>query len=187
MFGFWKKLFNAKTTEILKPVYQAEARLHHYIFAHEALRDLMFDNDGLALKLHTEGGQQMLLSLWEKVGQRAIERGTGEMLSPEGLEAFTDEFKTAKDHVAFITIVRLPEPMGVTEAYYVGLIARPMLGGPRQITLRYFTLEVGFRTGEPRTVIGEWDEEGIHHYHGNGPFPDPEAFAEAIWQLYSKD
>jgi len=180
MFGKFKKLLKGLATEAPEAIHQPEAREHHYIFVHDAFRSLMFDNDGLAERLGTPGGVQMILSLWEKVGQRVVERGTGEALSPEGLEVVSSGLRVADNHVGIMAVIQLPEPVGIKEAYFIGVTVKP-LAKPWETPLRYFTLEVG-KNGT--TVLGEWDED-THTSHGAGPLPDRDAFIEAVWKIYT--
>jgi hypothetical protein len=88
-------------------------------------------------------------------------------------------------------VVEMPRPRAITEAFFVAavLLADPdrEMPDPKEVVLRYFTLEKGFTfEGPPRTVLCEWTAEGTHCNYGDGPAPRLEAFLQAVEELLSK-
>jgi hypothetical protein len=86
-------------------------------------------------------------------------------------------------------VLKMPEPKGVTECYFVGIVAHMDLSKdekPSEETpMSFFTLEfgVGDDMKTPRTVLCEWSKEETHSNYGDGPpAAEPEMFANAIGQ-----
>lgn len=80
-------------------------------------------------------------------------------------------------------IVKMPTPIAVTEAYFVGILpteSQECAEAPEEIAFRYFTLEYGSRMdGTSRTVLCAW--AGDNHFNlGDGPPPTLEAFIAAL-------
>ena len=83
----------------------------------------------------------------------------------------------------------VPPPKGVTECYFVGIVAHMDLSKDEkpseQTPMSYFTLEqgVGEDMQTSRTVLCQWSKEGEHDNFGDGPPAEARAFADAIEQV----
>ena len=156
------------------------ARMHHYVFAHEALPEAFWEGPArVATTLLSPDGTRFLKALWAEVGAACEEKGR-RPLPHEGLRV---EIQPRDGRV--MAVVTLPLALNVTEASHVALVLSP----PRRrwLVLKtppgadYFTLEVGSCSdGSPRTVLGAWTSDGRHLNLGDGPEATPEAFADAI-------
>lgn len=164
-----------------------EPRLHHYIFAHQALRSLIFARplELFALLGLEHKGLAILQTIWKKVGEELQAHG-GTPLPDQGLSA-----EIARSDGRPILLVQLPPPSGTTEAYFVAVIMtapprKRWLRSPNPPEIRYFTLERGadlshmFPGFEAHNVLGEWTKDGSHLNHGPGPAAEKGAFLAAV-------
>jgi hypothetical protein len=170
-------------SKVLEEAGTREARRHHYVFAHYALRTLLLGSPKLIAVLASERGDAFLHEVWRDVGDDVLKQGQGERLAPDGLEVVGE----GRSGDYFVVVVRLPEPVGITEAFYVGAALGPLTEGADPASLdeaprRYFTLEVGFTLGPPRTVLAEWTTDA-HFNFGDGPPPEPDAFLAALQEM----
>jgi hypothetical protein len=70
-------------------------------------------------------------------------------------------------------LIAMPPPTEIPDAHFIAITTSP--------TLRYFTLERGANDlGQPRTVLGEWTQDGRHANFGDGPPADPVLFLHAV-------
>ena len=169
-------------------------RDHHYIFAHHVLRSVAMEQRLKVLAvLASPQADEFLRMLWQEAytAAAASMQQVGQALPPRlEAEVLRVTTGTAANHPT--AIVTLPPPLGITEAYMVGIVAggvsieQPHEEWDESSELRYFTLErgVGDDLSANRTVLCEWTGER-HANYGDGPPPDPASFAAAIERLLS--
>lgn len=164
---------------------EADARRHHYDFAHRVLPQLVHRAPREFLEAVRREGEGFLGRVWENAGRGLP---VAERLPPAGLAAWVERAADSE-----VVLVALPEPEGATEAHFVAAIVLPARKGwfgkgKGKEGARYFTLE---RTeeadGSAGTALGEWRigsrGEAIHANHGTGPRPERAAFLAAICRL----
>jgi len=169
---------------------QPRSRRQHYVFAHALLRAVAFEMGAslVLLLANSERSAEFLAELWGVAGRDQTGR---DLVEPIGLEA---NVYSRGDHI--IALVSMPVPVGVTEAYFVAVVADPLPEPPtldedgeisgadrelfslllRSTPVRYFALEYGVSLGAPpRAAFCEWTVEGAHRNMGDGPAPDAES------------
>ncbi len=145
------------------------ARRHHYGFAHQVLRDLLFaDPMRFFAALDDPRGPELLRRAWREFGKQFP---ADDRVEIDGLDCTKHELTSGL--WCPVILVTLPPPQEVAEAVY----AAAVLGGDA----RYFTLEHGISLAgdTPRTVLCEW-QRGTHLNYGDGPPATPAAFLAAI-------
>ncbi len=152
-----------------------ELRRHHYVFAHQALREACADDPaGFFERMRGESWRTAVNDLWTLVGWQ-LEAEASEELDPEEIEVEACTLRGSP-----CVLVRMPPPIAVGEAHFVALVLCAAPGDPASVSeepaFRCFTLERTWsRNDEPRTVIGEW--VGDRHLNfADGPGPDATAF-----------
>lgn len=145
------------------------------MFVHQALPAMFFANPVKFVTTLAERGDEVLHALWHRIGEGVREANR---IAPAGLSA---ETRQLEDETRLI-LITLPDPQGVTEAYFVALAYRPptqQKGLTRFITLEYsLNLE-----GSPGTMLCEWTADKRHRNLGPGPEPTLEAFFEVVGRL----
>jgi hypothetical protein len=163
--------------------------MHHYIFAHTALREWAAESPAKLAGVLLADGPAPLKFLWSRVAETIP---PGEQLSDEGL--LCEAVQTPAGIP--ILLVTCPLPLEVPEAYFVALVPlidgripasgeelMPVLTNDRQhgrVTLRYFTLERTTLVENPSLEAGcvcEWS--GDRHLNC-GPAPEPTQLAFTI-------
>jgi 4-amino-4-deoxy-L-arabinose transferase-like glycosyltransferase len=141
-------------------------REHHYAFAHQLLRDAVEQEPETYYRLLTTEPEQTLALLWQKAGELAPPSAR---LSAEGLGATRHTISDERS----LLCVRLPAPVAVTEAYFVGIVLEGSAGesgeGRSEATKgrcgRYYTLELASpldpATPGPAAMLCAW-ERGAH-------------------------
>ena len=161
--------------DFMEMLNQGRSRPQHYAFAHQTLASMALrEPDQLQAFLGGKNGLAWLHGLWHFVGDQ---HDSEEHLSSEGL---TLERFDGDDGTLFV--VRLPEPVAVSEAHMVAVVLRDAgTEVSSRFTTSYLTLEVGFSTGESgNTTLAEWRCEGSdmqHLNYGEGPEPEVLPFA----------
>jgi hypothetical protein len=152
----------------------SQPRPQHYIFAHRVLPSLFFQNPERFLEILKEDGIAFLRFYWDKVGS------TLDSADTEPLHGINYETRMLEDGTA-VTLIELPPPQHMTEAYFTALVYRPLGAGGDSLQ-RYFTLEYGMRILEPgeRSVLCEWTADNRHVNYGEGPEPTSRAFFTAV-------
>lgn len=149
-----------------------EARPHHYIFAHQALRGFCAPDPLAFFAIMASAEQRDYLAwMWQRVEEALKEPATG--LSVEEVTAYPCRVKDLPT-----LIITLPPPKAITEAHAVAIV---LTGTPEAPGFRYFTLEYGFNLDNhsPRTVLCEWQDD-VHANYGTGPEPTLADFAAAV-------
>jgi hypothetical protein len=162
------------------------ARLHHYNFAHVALRQLFLHNPGFLIGALKDRGDYLLKKLWDEVGSRIEEDGEAVRLLPDTLGCEIHEIESN----IVIVIVTLPPPEEIPEAYFVGLIFRPEYEATNELLeaqtgiVHYVTLERGIdlAKGKVRTVLCEWTTEA-HLNRGTGPDATVKEFMAVLQEM----
>ena len=155
------------SSDLLKP------RLQHYLFAHKYLPDKLTESPQAVLTwLAGEKGVEHLKTRWAllpTIYQIAAE----DHVEPNGIDRYL--LRPNEDHT--LIIIRFPEPIRMTEAYFASVL----LNRKKRI-YRYFTLELSFsdQGGNIRkTVLGEWIKDKRIN-HGDGSLPGIESFSSFI-------
>lgn len=158
-----------------------QPRCMHYAFAHLGLRSLAFDDPLRCLAiLSSDDSRKFLAYLLRSVEQHCQTRGDQLDFGLEDIVVHSVRMGRFP-----CSVVQMPEPRGITEAYFVALVLMidpDAESLPDKPELRYFTLEKGFNVGggPPRTVLCEWTADGTHANYGDGPPPELRAFLEAV-------
>jgi hypothetical protein len=171
--------------------FMTEARAHHYVFAHQLLPSLAFENPlEFMASMWSDDANERLLELWNQVGNLVMGRGDGEILASECLEVRANLVAGRP-----CAVVKLPPPQGVLECFYVAALLESIPttdqseGRVSPPALMYFTLELGWDVGRSwgsRTVLGEWRRDA-HLNHGNGPSPAAIPFLEAVLAILDRE
>lgn len=149
-------------------------RPEYYAFSHQALPEIFFSDPQKLISTLNESGAEFLYYLWHQVEKYA---GVAESQVEQQIQV---EHQTIQG--ISLTLVTLPPPQNMTEAYYLALLVKP---GEQKYS-RYLTLEHSqIPPGKPCTVLGEWLAGGAHIHHGQGPEPEKDLFVESISQLLS--
>jgi hypothetical protein len=180
LFDFFRRRPTAERTPDRVPL--PEPRCHHYTLAHLALRDAAFQHPVAFLGLlASPRAQAFLTEVYRSVEDHCREREPRPSFGPEDLKIHT--VRAGRYPCA---VVEMPAPRSAAEAYFVAavLLADPAeeLPDPKDVQLRYFTLEEGFvfPGAPPRTVLAEWTADRTHVNFGDGPPPQVTAFVAAI-------
>lgn len=159
---FFKKAFGKKTDPENLP------RFHHYAFVHTILKELFFGDSQQLIKVFSSPeGKQTFVNLWEKVGSD-IENA--DKLPAIGLDVQYYEIEDYK-----ISLLKMPQPERVTEAYFIAMII-----GPDGIY--YYTLE---HTYGPDPVICFWENE-THGNTGKHIKTDSKLFVDTVLEIINK-
>lgn len=164
-----------------------------YMFQHVTLREAAFENHPELMRDLAGDGRSSwpLLHMWSKARIRCEEAD----LLPEGsgdTEGAFEEDSKLFDAVAIrpvkrggytAHVVTMPVPEGSPDAYLAAIVHKDdeaheyMRGSP---STRYFTLE---RTDTPdRPLLCEWRRDGSRENYGEGPAPQVEPFADAVFE-----
>ena len=170
------------------------SRTQHYVFAHQWLPATFFAiPERMVGDLLANDATDGIRHSWDRLGARLA---AAERLDPVGLEARVVPVHE-DDHSDYYAIVTLPEPQAVPEAYFVGMVVRPVdgelvaeevSGTVREGTkLWYFTLErsVDSDLVTPSTVLCAW-HEGTHLNFGEAVEPTMKDFLGAITRRVSE-
>ncbi|MDK2124067.1 hypothetical protein [Parachitinimonas caeni] len=167
----WKKKF--KAAELLD-----EPRNVHYVFAHQALRQLC-QEDPLRFFAIIGSEEQMDFLAW---AWGVTEKNVGEKADGYRVEEVAVTRGRILDRPGII--VQLPQPRATAEAHFVGIVLDVPLSEaspPEKVGFRYFVLECGTHLdGTERTVLCEWTADGDHRNYGDGPAITVQDFVAAI-------
>jgi hypothetical protein len=156
---------------------------HHYVFAHVALRQLVFvDAYRFFEAIASPQQQNFLEGLWKQVCQNCDEHGPASFTNRDiGIDI-------TRIHDFPAILVQMPEPNFIGEAHMVCIVVKvsvdDMERKPDNPEVRYFTLEKGvtFGSNAERTVICEWNG-ALHKNYGDGPEATPESFIAKIEEM----
>lgn len=150
-----------------------EPRLYHYLFAHKYLPDKLSESPQMVLSwLAGEKGIEHLKTRWALL-PTIYQIETGDYIEPNGINRYV--LRPNEDHT--LVIIRFPEPIRMTEAYFAAIIFNR-----KNNSHRYFTLELGFsdqNNNIRKTVLGEWIKDKRIN-HGDGTLPGIESFSSLI-------
>lgn len=157
---------------------QDEPRPQHYVFAHR-LMPVVAQQDGLlvaGILGDEDGAREFLLEQWQEAARLS---GSPISIAPDGLGAMV-----RRHEEWIIAIIGLPLPIATTEAFFVAIAGQlpeaEDFEALRAVPTRYFTLEKGWTMGgEPRTVLGEWNDQG-HLNYGDGCAPVADSFYDLV-------
>lgn len=150
-------------------------RLHHYEFAHVALRGFFFKDpqDRLA-RIRAHDGQQLLCDFWDYVGKHLSEQGAGAWLPTAGLAVEPLDLPGWRG-----VIVHLPPPAITAEAHFIALaVGLAADDGTCRYVLSERTLPSQGETG--CAVLCEWKTDGSHANYGALPSATLEDFRQAL-------
>ena len=142
-----------------------EPLAHHYNFAHRILPGWFFNDARKFVETCDEDGMLFIHWLWEQAAE-----GIEEVVEPTdlGFEKETRNGTTA-------LIITCPEPVGMTEAYYVVLVLT-------KNSERVFTLEHSFDLEEnPLAISCEWTKDQTHVNKGAIGSTDCEKFVDYVF------
>jgi hypothetical protein len=154
------------------------SRRQHYYFAHNFLRDRVFEHPKLFVDKHREElGTKYLSFLWLIVGETS-KADEDDFIPPDGLRCFPidigDEY--------YGLLVQFPTPKKMTEAYFVAIILP--VDADDSMPCNFFTLEFTINNdGSEGTVVGEWNSRGSHFSLAAKSAPEKEAFVETVRRL----
>lgn len=150
-----------------------QPRPHHYALAHVVLRGLFLENPArfFAAMSDPRGREALIPVIWEMATRRS---GGAEPSDYAPKDLAWEEYVISG---ARVLLARMPEPKGLTEAWFVAMVmrgrARP---GPADgKSPSFFTLEKGMQ----RNVLCAWTHECQLNF-GDIPAPTPEGFLEGI-------
>ena len=155
-----------------------EPRVAHYLYAHRALPRTFLRNPAAILGiLGSDDAMPFLSGMWDVIDK---ELAPGHRLDIRGL---THHFYELANDV-FASVVTLPPPQRVFEAYFVAMVAR--LDG-EQTFARCLSLDLAGVPG-PNALTGilEWDDNGKHELLTEGCQPNRSAFVDAVERLLTE-
>ena len=160
-------------------------RPQYYVFAHYVLRDATFELGAVMPGvLLSDDREKFLTEMWDQATQAVKSTDPKE---PTDAYPGVEVMPLRAGNFPCV-VLKLPAPKGVTECYFVGVVAHMELSKDEKPTeetpMSFYTLEMG--VGEDmktsRTVLCEWSKDGTHSNFGDGPPPEAEMFANAIGQ-----
>jgi len=158
-----------------KHIQKSLDRGQHYIFVHEVLRDLFFDEpQNIVAIFMADGANGALLDLWHRVGKVFEDSNPS---SPDGLGC---EVRTL-DNDTVVVLITLPPPQLMCEAHLVALVYRPASAKHEGIT-RFIVLE-----HDSSPMLCEWENVDTHCNMGYRCEPNLESFFEVVRELVSLD
>ena len=175
-----------KATDAIDRVMEENGpRPQYYVFAHYVLRDATFELGAIMPGvLLSDDREKFLREMWDQATQAVKSTDPNEPCDAyPGVEVMPLRAGNFP-----CVVLRMPEPRGVTECYFVGVVAHMDLSKDEKPTeqtpMSFFTLELG--VGEDmktqRTVLCEWSKDGTHSNCGDGPPAEAEMFANAVGQ-----
>src|SRR5262245_33286090 len=158
---FWKS----------KPKRLAEPRVHHYVFAHQVIREVCVSDPLQFFAVMASNEQAKFVAWMWKEAERHAKQG------PAGASIKDVKVDTGRIKDLPAVIMPMPATRAMAEAHIIAVVltGKPTQEAP-QPSVRYFTLEDGERhDGTPRTVLCEWTAKG-HANYGDGPQATVQAF-----------
>ena len=129
----------------------ANPKTQHWMFAFQAM-PILFHNETAQFQALLKRDELGFLKFWwERVGLNFAE---SERTSPEGMSYSLHPYQDGRQ----IILLRLPTPKIEQEAYYLGLVTRPVKKSilPWRNLARVFVLTLAKdEQGQPQTAIGE--------------------------------
>ena len=156
-------------------------RSHHYMFAHQAVKEMVRADPLQFFSIIASEGQRDFLDwIWDFVCNHLSDEDPGDLIASD-IHATTCRIKTYPT-----ILISMPEPRAIAEAHFIAIVLTGELSeavASDQIEFRYFTLECGAHMdGTERTVMCEWSRDS-HLNFGDGPEPDLRKFAEAVEKM----
>jgi len=131
-----------------------EPRTHHYVYAHQVLRDLILqENEQILPIFASPSADEFLFRLWDEVAKSIPEHET---VTRDGLCCIP--LQMIKNDLA-ISVICMPEAIYPPEAIYVVILFKISTEQCRYITLEKSLIHV---------MICEWTSEGVHRNLGLG-------------------
>ncbi len=153
-----------------QPLYRSQ----HYIFVHEVLRNLFFDEPhNIIAILMADKANDALLDLWHRVEKVFKD------LTPSSPDGLTCEVRTLKDGTV-VVLINLPPPQKMCEAHLVALVYRSASDAHNR-EVRFIVLE-----RDNRPILCEWDNVDAHCNRGYSCEPNLDSFFEIVCDLVSK-
>lgn len=152
---------------------------HHYILGHIALREICADDPvSFFCLMNAPERDEFLDGVWRQIRDNCDVDGK----APFDITDVDFKYCTVQDYPT--VLITMPEPEGMTEAYFVAMILKIDIDAdefPENPEFQYFTLEKGSEMdGTDRTVMCEWTADGKHMNYGDGPPPDIDFFVEEV-------
>ena len=157
-----------------------EPRRHHYVFAHQALRQACSVDPLSFFAALGSNERDELLGRVLAVTVRHV--GEPADFTPADLEVITGRI-----HDWPCAVIRMPVARAAAEAHLICVVLTGIPAAEEQsaapLAFRYFTLERSFDFGDgPATVLCEWTEHQ-HVNFGSGPAVEVGDFVAAIKSL----
>jgi hypothetical protein len=167
---------------------EEEKPLHHYEFAHHALRCVcLADPLQFFAVMASPHKQRFVDALWEMVRKECDKSGKPSFSSRD------IRVETARIGEYPAVLVCMPPPRNMAEAHMICVVLKvPQResgsGEARPPSVQYYTLEKGIDLGTmgERTVLCAWNDVG-HMNFGDGPKATPEAFFDAVEKLIREE
>jgi hypothetical protein len=154
---------------------QSLHRSQHYIFVHEVLCDLFFDEPhNIIAILMADKANDSLLDLWHRV------KKVFKDLTPSSPDGLACEVRTLKDDTV-VVLITLPPPQKMCEAHLVALVYRSASAKHEGIT-RFIVLE-----HDSSPMLCEWENVDTHCNMGYRCELNLESFFEVVRELVSLD
>ena len=165
---------------------------HHYLLAHESLPFFVYSLPSHAQSILAcdDSRENIVKSLMSNIDKQSDFRSP-RTFSPDDIKS--SEHPMGK---GTCVLLQMPPPTSPTEAFFVAVFfsktskeieALEKLPGDEgsekaRASIFYFTLEMAHPmvAGETGTVFCGRTPDGNHHFHGNGPKPDPDVFVEFL-------
>jgi hypothetical protein len=158
-------------------------RCQYYFFAHYALRSAAYQLGAAAVGvLLSPRRDEFLADMWRMATEGCKQNGDDatDPLPPV-------EVLPLRAGPMPCVVLRMPPPQRTTECHFVGIVLHVDASDDRPPNLEtaavsYYTLERGARvdSGAERTVLCGWSKDESHSNYGDGPPPEPQAFADAV-------
>jgi hypothetical protein len=168
---------------------EPQPRCQYYFFAHYALRTAAYQLGASAVGvLLSPRRDEFLADMWRMATEGCKQNGdaASDPLPPI-------EVLPLKAGSLPCVVLRMPSPQRTTECHFVAIVlhvdpSEVLPSKPERAAVSYYTLERGVRieSGAARTVLCSWSKEGSHINYGDGPPPDPQAFADAVGAIAAK-
>jgi hypothetical protein len=153
-------------------------RQHHYLFAHQILPTLFYENPTLFIYKFAAERDNLAKSIWYSVANDYIENKVEHLLA-DGLEVNLFQ----NDELIGITF-ELPKAIALPEAIFTFAVTERGDMKNKEKS-KYFTLEYTETNGKANTVMCMWDMNQRHSNLGVGCEIDIDIFIERCIKMYS--
>ena len=151
-------------------------RNQHYFFTHLEMKNYFFNKIDLSFSIiPKEKRDSIILQLWKSTKKFYSWNKRKSIIDISGMKNFIEFI----DFNKFILVIQLPEPIAMTEAYFIGGYYQ---NNYSTVEKRYFTLEYH---DSLITCFCEWGDFG-HRLYGNEPDKTLECFVNRIKEVVNE-